>query len=150
MKPNNHYVKGVDAVESFEPKIIAYCCKYCSYSAADLAGSMRLSYPPNITIVQVPCTGKNDVLYLLKAFQKGADGVYVAGCLEGNCHFLTGNLRARKRVVYTKQLLDEIGIGGDRLEMYNMSASMGITFVEVAHKMTERIRQLGPNPIRRG
>ena len=110
---------------------------------------MRLSYPPNIKIVQVPCTGKVDVLYLLKSFQRGADGVYVAGCMEGDCHYLTGNLRARKRVEYTKKILDEIGIGGERLAMYNMSAAQGPRFVEVAKEMTERIKKLGPNPIKK-
>jgi len=109
---------------------------------------MRLSYPTNVKIVQVPCTGKVDVLYLLKSFQRGADGVYVAGCMEGDCHYLTGNLRARKRVEYTKKVLDEIGIGGDRLEMYNMSAGQGPRFVEVAKEMTERIKKLGPNPLK--
>jgi coenzyme F420-reducing hydrogenase delta subunit len=110
---------------------------------------MRLSYPPNIKIIQVPCTGKVDVLYLLKSFQRGADGVYVAGCMEGDCHYLTGNLRARKRVEFTKKILDEIGIGGERLEMYNMSAAQGPRFVEIAKEMTERIKKLGPNPIKR-
>ena len=110
---------------------------------------MRLSYPPNIKIIQVPCTGKVDVLYLLKSFQCGADGVYVAGCMEGECHYLTGNLRARKRVEYAKKILDEIGIGGERLEMYNMSAAQGPRFVEIAHEMTEKIKKLGPNPIKR-
>ena len=110
---------------------------------------MRLSYPTNIKIIQVPCTGKVDVVYLLKAFQRGADGVYVAGCMEGDCHYLTGNLRARKRVEYAKKILDEIGIGGDRLEMYNMSAAQGPRFVAVANEMTERIKKLGPNPIKR-
>ena len=109
---------------------------------------MRLSYPTNIKIIQVPCTGKVDVLYLLKSFKRGADGVYVAGCMEGNCHYLTGNLRARKRVEYTKKILDEIGIGGERLEMYNMSAAQGPRFVEIANEMTERIKKLGPNPIK--
>ena len=109
---------------------------------------MRLSYPTNIKIIQVPCTGKVDVLYLLKAFQYGADGVCVAGCLEGDCHFLTGNLRARKRVEYAKKILEEIGIAGDRLEMYNLSSAQGPRFVEIAIEMTERIKKLGPNPIK--
>ena len=110
---------------------------------------MRLSYPSNVKIVQMPCTGKVDVLYLLKSFQRGADGVYVAGCMEGDCHFLTGNLRARKRVEYVKKILDEIGIGGERLEMYNMSSAQGPRFVEAAKEMTERIKELGPNPIKK-
>lgn len=133
--------------DDFEPKIVAFCCHYCAYGAADLAGSMRLQYPPNIRVVRLPCTGKVDVLYLLRAFEEGADGVYVAGCLEGNCHFLNGNIRAKKRVAYAKKLLDQIGLGGDRLEMYNMSASMGTKFAEVATEMAERIKELGPSPL---
>lgn len=109
---------------------------------------MRLSYPANIKIIKLPCTGKVDVLYLLKTFENGADGVYVAGCMEGDCHYLTGNLRARKRVNYTKKILDDIGIGGERLEMYNMSAAQGPRFVEVANEMTERIKNLGPSPLK--
>ncbi len=134
---------------SFEPKIVAFCCHYCAFAAADLAGSMRLSYPSNVKIVKIPCTGRVDVGHLLKAFEAGADGVYVAGCLEGNCHYIEGNIWAKKRVQSVKRLLDEIGLGGDRLEMYNMSAAMGQRFAEVANEMTERIRQLGPSPLNR-
>ena len=111
---------------------------------------MRISYPPNIKIIQVPCTGKVDVLYLLKCFQKGADGVYVAGCMEGDCHYLRGNLRARKRVEYAKKILDEIGLGGERLEMYNLSAAMGQKFADLAREMTELIKKLGPSPVNKG
>ncbi|MCL4534881.1 MAG: hydrogenase iron-sulfur subunit [Bacteroidetes bacterium] len=134
---------------SFEPEIIGFCCQYCAFAAADLAGAMRLQYPPNVKIVLIPCTGRIDIIHLLRAFEDGADGVFVAGCLEGNCHFLEGNIWAKKRVIYTKGILDEIGVGGDRLEMYNMSAAMGQRFAEVATEMTERIRALGPNPARK-
>jgi coenzyme F420-reducing hydrogenase delta subunit len=133
-------------MDKFEPMIVAFCCHYCAYTAADLAGTMRLQYPPNVRIVRLPCTGKVDVRFLLEAFEKGADGVYVAGCMEGDCHFLTGNFRAKKRVAYAKRLLEEIGIGGERLEMYNISAAMGPRFAEVAREMTEKIRNLGPSP----
>ncbi len=109
---------------------------------------MRLSYPDSIRIIQLPCTGKVDVIHLMEAFQKGADGVYVVGCLEGECHYLTGNLRAKKRVEYTKKLLDEIGVGGERLEMYNIAASDGPRFAEVAREMDEKIRSIGPSPIK--
>lgn len=135
--------------EQFEPEIIAFCCHYCAYGAADLAGSMRLNYPANVKIVKLPCTGKVDIIYLLKAFEDGADGAYVAGCLEGNCHFIDGNIKAKRRVARAKKLLDEIGVGGERLEMFNMSASMGPRFAEVAREMTEKIRELGPNPLRK-
>lgn len=133
----------------FEPKIVAFCCYYCAYSAADLAGSMRLQYPANVRLIEIPCTGKTDVRILLEAFEDGADGVYVAGCMERDCHFLRGNLRAKKRVQYAKKILDEIGIGGERLEMYNLSSSMGPRFAEIAREFTEKIRQLGPSPLNR-
>lgn len=137
-------------MEKFEPVIVAFCCHYCAYTAADMAGSMRLSYPPNVKIVRVPCTGKVDVIHIMRAFQKGADGVYVAGCLEGDCHFKNGNVKALRRVEYTKKLLDEIGIGGKRLEMITMSAGMGLRFAQTAKEFTEKIRGLGPNPIKTG
>ncbi len=133
--------------DDFEPQIIAFCCHYCSYAAADLAGSMRLQYPTNIKILKIPCTGKIDVIYLLSAFEEGADGVFVAGCEEGSCHFITGNIRAKKKVQYTKKILDEIGIGGERLEMYNLSAAMGQKFADITREMTERIKKLGPSPL---
>jgi F420-non-reducing hydrogenase iron-sulfur subunit len=110
---------------------------------------MRLSYPANVKITKVPCTGRVDSVLILKAFESGVDGVYVAGCLEGECHFLKGNLRAKKRVQHAKALLDEVGLGGGRLEMYNMSAAQGQRFAEVAREMTEKIRALGPSPIRK-
>lgn len=132
-----------------EPQVVAFCCHYCAFAAADLAGTMRLSYPSNVKIIRVPCTGKADMLYLMRAFEDGADAVFVAGCLEGNCHYLEGNLRAKKRVQYVKKLLDEIGLGGERLEMFNMSAAMAQKFAEAASEMTQRALRLGPSPLRR-
>jgi coenzyme F420-reducing hydrogenase delta subunit len=110
---------------------------------------MRLNYPSNVKIVKVPCTGRVDNLLILKAFESGVDGVYLAGCLEGECHFLKGNLRAKKRVQYVKSLLEETGLGGGRLEMYNMSSAQGQRFAEVAREMTEKIKALGPSPAKR-
>ena len=136
-------------MEQFEPVIVAFCCHYCAYTAADVAGSMRISYPPNVHIIKVPCSGKVDGLHIMKAFQKGADGVYVAGCLEGDCHFKDGNIKASRRVAYLKRLLDEIGVGGERLEMITMSAGMGERFASTAAEFTENIRRLGPNPVKR-
>src|SRR3990172_6807528 len=107
---------------------------------------MRLNYPSNVKIVKVPCTGRVDILLMLKAFESGVDGVYLAGCLEGECHFLRGNLRAKKRVQYVKTLLEEVGLGGERIQMYNMSSAQGQRFAEVAREMTEKIRTLGPSP----
>jgi F420-non-reducing hydrogenase iron-sulfur subunit len=111
---------------------------------------MRLSYPSNVKVVKVPCTGRVDILLILKAFESGVDGVYVAGCMEGECHSLRGNLRARRRVEYVKGLLDEVGLGGERVEMFNMSASQGQRFAQCAREMTERIRSLGPSPVKKG
>lgn len=110
---------------------------------------MRLQYPTNIRIIKVPCTGKVDVIHLLTAFEAGADGVFVVGCMEGDCHYVEGNLFAKKRVNRVKAILDKVGIGGQRLEMFNLSAGMGGRFAEVAQEMTDRIQELGPSPIRK-
>jgi len=109
---------------------------------------MRIQYPENIKIIGVPCTGKVDVLHLLRAFEKGADGVYVVGCLEGDCRFNSGNLRARKRVEQAQHILESIGVGGERVQMYNLSSGEGPRFAEIAVEMTEKIRKMGPNPIK--
>lgn len=134
--------------QRFEPEIVAFCCHYCAYTAADMAGSKRLSYPPNVKIIRVPCTGKIDAIHIMKALEKGADGVYVAGCLEGDCHFKTGNIRAARRVARVQALLEEIGMDGRRVEMITMSAGMGERFALTAVEFTEKIRQLGPSPVR--
>ncbi len=137
--------KGEDG---FEPRIVGFCCNWCSYAAADLAGISRLKYPPNVRIIRVPCTGKVDPLYILRAFELGADAVFLSGCLEGECHYLTGNLYARDRVERLKRDLEKIGLGG-RLEMFFISAAMGKEFAEATTKLTERIKELGPSPLRR-
>ena len=109
---------------------------------------MRLQYPPDIRIIQVPCTGKVDILHLLAAFEEGADGVFVAGCLEGDCHFIEGNLRAKQRVKRVKEILEQVGLGSDRVEMFNLSAGQGGRFAEIVREMDQKIRELGPSPIR--
>jgi F420-non-reducing hydrogenase iron-sulfur subunit len=108
---------------------------------------MRLQYPTNVRLIMMPCTGRVDVIHLLNAIEEGADGVYVAGCLEGDCHYLTGNLKARKRVGLVKKMLEELGIEPERVEMYNLSAAQGPRFAEIAREMTEKIRTLGPSPV---
>jgi coenzyme F420-reducing hydrogenase delta subunit len=132
---------------TFEPKIVAFCCHYCAYASADLAGSMRLQYPPGVRIIRTPCTGRLEVEYYMKAFENGADGVLVAGCLEGGCHFIEGNLIAKKRVSATRKILEESGLEKERLRMVNISAAMAINLVEVIHEMVYIIKELGPNPI---
>jgi F420-non-reducing hydrogenase iron-sulfur subunit len=131
-----------------EPIILAFCCHYCAYAAADLAGSMRLQYPGNVRVLRFPCTGKIEPNYILTAFERGVDGVMVAGCLEGGCHFLEGNLRARRRVERVRQLLGEIGIEPERLEMFNLSSAEGLRFAAIATEMSQRIARLGPSPLR--
>jgi len=107
---------------------------------------MRLQYAPTVRIVEMPCSGTIDHRVLLQTFEDGADGVFVAGCMEGDCHFLKGNIRAKKRVNQVKKILDEIGFGGERLEFFNLSAAQGQRFAEIVTEMTERIRKLGPSP----
>jgi len=132
----------------FEPKLVAFCCTYCAYTAGDLAGSMRLDYAPNVRVVKILCTGKIDAVLLLRAFEDGADGVYVAGCAPGDCHFLEGNLRAIQVVAYAKRLLAEVGVEPERLEFFHIPASAGPLFAARANEMTERVRKLGPNRLR--
>jgi len=109
---------------------------------------MRLKYPSSIKIIRVPCTGKVDLLHVLRAFEKGADGVYVVGCEEGSCQYTKGNFRARKRIEQAQNILDTIGIGGERAQMYNLSSGEGTRFAQFAIEMEERIQKLGPNPIK--
>jgi F420-non-reducing hydrogenase iron-sulfur subunit len=110
----------------------------------------KIFEPINIRIVKIPCSGCLDAQHVLDAFEGGADGVMVAGCLEGDCHFQTGNLHAKRRVSWLQRLLKEIGLDGERLQMYNMSSAMGGEFAQAATEMTERIRELGPSPLRKG
>ncbi len=109
-----------------------------------------MQYPPNVRVIQLPCSGRVDILHLLRAFEDGADGVYVAGCLEGDCHFLTGNLKARRKVEYVKGVLSQLGLEPERIEMFNMSSAEGPRFAEVAREFTEQIRQVGPSPVPAG
>lgn len=132
-----------------EPVILALCCHYCAYAAADMAGSMRLQYPSSVRVLRFPCTGKIEVNYILGAFERGIDGIMVAGCLEGGCHFLEGNLRARRRIERAKGILDEIGLGGGRLEMFNLSSAEGPRFAQIATEMHQRVVKLGNSPLRR-
>lgn len=137
-----------DNGRDFEPEITAFMCIYCGYMAADTASALRIQYPANVKLVKLTCTGKTDPRYILKAFEDGADGVYVVACPMGNCHHVRGNVRGLARVERTKRLLDDIGLSGERLNMYFMSGGQGNAFAEAAQEMTERIRDLGPNPLK--
>ncbi len=133
----------------FDPEITAFMCIYCGYMAADTASALRIEYPANVKLIKLPCTGKTDAKYLLKAFEDGADGVYVIACPKGNCHHVRGNERGELRVKRTKQVLDEIGLGGERLDMFFMSGGQGLSFADAAKEMTDRIRELGPSPLKK-
>jgi F420-non-reducing hydrogenase iron-sulfur subunit len=132
-----------------EPLILALCCHYCAYAAADLAGSMRLQYPASVRVLRFPCTGKIEPNDIMNAFERGIDGVFVAGCLEGGCHFVEGNLRARRRVERIQGMMREIGIEPERLEMFNLSSADGGRFAEIVTEMANRLKELGPSPLRR-
>lgn len=134
----------------FEPELTAFTCGYCAYMSGDTAGAMRIQYPYNVKVVRLPCTGKTDARYLLSAFEEGADGVYIIACPIGNCHHVRGNERARARVVRTQKLLEQIGLGGDRLDIFFLSGGMGESFAAAAREMTERVRKLGPSPLGNG
>jgi coenzyme F420-reducing hydrogenase delta subunit len=136
------------ANQTFEPEITAFYCIYCGYMAADTAGALQVQYPANVKFVRMPCTGKTDVRYLLEAFEQGADGAYIVACPIGNCHHVRGNERGRARMTRAKQILDEIGLGGERLDMFFMSGSQAQAYANAAQVMTERVRKLGPNPLK--
>ena len=133
---------------NFEPEITAFYCVYCGYMAADTAGALHIQYPANVKFVRLPCTGKTDIRYILEAFEQGADGVYQVACPIGNCHHVRGNERGLARIQRAKAILDDVGLGGDRLDMFFMSGSQGHAFAIAAQAMTDRIRKLGPNPLK--
>ncbi len=130
-----------------EPKIIAFLCNWCSYAGADLAGTSRLQYPPNIRVIRVPCSGRINPLYIIKALTSGADGVMVSGCHPGDCHYLSGNLYARRRFTVLKKLLTTAGIDPERVQFTWVSASEGGRFAEVIREVTEKVKSAGPNKI---
>ena len=128
----------------FEPTIIGFLCNWCSYAGADMTGTSRLSYPPSIRIIRVPCSGRIEPLYVLKAFLEGADGVLVAGCHPGDCHYGDGNYYARRRYALMHSLLSFVGIESQRLQVDWVSAAEGNRFAQVVTKLTEQVKQLGP------
>jgi len=135
--------------EQFEPKIVGFLCNWCSYAGADLAGVSRIQYPPSIRIIRVMCSGRVDPAFILEAFRNGADGVLVAGChLPSDCHYLSGNFKAQRRINLLKNVLEQFGIEPERLRLEWISASEGDRFATVIKDMTEQIKKLGPNPLK--
>jgi Coenzyme F420-reducing hydrogenase, delta subunit len=135
------------ADENWKPKILAIICNWCSYAGADLAGGSRIQYPPDIRAIRVMCTGRIDPLFILKAFQDGADGVLVSGCHFGDCHYLEGNYKAAKRMFLLKTVLKNIGFEDKRLRMTFVSASEGAKWATVIEDVVKTIKDLGPSPI---
>lgn len=135
------------ADENWEPKILGFCCNWCSYAGADLAGVSRLQMPTDFRIVRVMCSGRIDPLFVLKALESGADGVIAMGCHPGDCHYLTGNLKAQRRALFINKMLEQIGLGG-RFELHWVSASEGPLFQETIKGFEERIKALGPSPVK--
>ncbi len=134
--------------EEFEPKILAFCCNWCAYAGADLAGVSRMQYPPNIRIIRVMCSGRVDPEFVLKAFTLGADGVLVLGCHPGDCHYSSGNYKTMRRVPLTEKLLEQFGVEQERLKLEWVSAAEGARFAQVVTDFTNRIKELGPNPLK--
>ncbi len=132
------------ANEEWAPKIVAIVCNWCTYAGADLAGISRIQYPPNVRIMRVPCTGRINPFYIVKALQAGADGVLVSGCHPGECHYISGNLVARRKFAMLKSFLDYIGIEGDRTTFTWVSASEGERFAQVIKGVTAKVQALGP------
>ena len=135
----------------FEPKIVGFLCNWCAYAGADLAGVSRIQYPTNLRIIRVMCSGRIDPAFVLEAFKDGADGVLVAGChLPSDCHYLSGNFKAQRRIFLLKNVLEQFGIEPERLRLEWVSASEGDRFAKVITELVEEIRKLGPGPFKNG
>ncbi len=134
--------------ETYEPTIVAFLCNWCTYTAADLAGTSRLVYPANVKIIRMMCSGMVDPKYVVKAFLEGADGVLIGGCWPGDCHYINGNLKARRRVALLHAVIDQFGIDKERLWLRWVAASEGNMFSEIVEEMSLKLREMGPNPLR--
>lgn len=141
--------KNTTTSEGFEPKIIGFLCNWCSYTGADLAGVSRLQYPPNFIPIRVMCTGAVDPVYVIKALLEGADAVLIAGCHPGDCHYLSGNYKARRRVSILKKLMEDIGLEERRVRLEWISASEGQKFADTVNEMVKETKELGPNPFKK-
>ncbi len=128
----------------WEPRIVAFLCNWCSYAGADLAGVSRIQYPPNVRVIRVPCSGRINPLFIIKALQSGADGVLVSGCHPGDCHYISGNLYARRKFALLKNLLEYVGIEPERVHFSWVSAAEGVRFAEILEKVIASVRALGP------
>lgn len=132
----------------FNPKIVAFCCNQSGYPAADMAGTLRQILPTNVEIVRVPCAGRIETIYLLKALEKGADGILIFACYEENCQFLRGNLRVKGRLSYAHQMMEKIGLEKERIEICHLATNQGVKLAETLRRKAEQLKKLGPNPLR--
>ncbi len=135
-------------MDEYEPKIIAFLCNWCTYTGADLAGTSRLQYPANVRIIRLMCTGAVDTIYILKALIEGADGVLIGGCHPGDCHYQTGNYKARRRVVILKKILNQFGYDEERIWLRWISASEGKLFADTITEIVKELKEKGPNPVK--
>jgi coenzyme F420-reducing hydrogenase delta subunit len=133
-------------MSTFDPKIVAFCCDQSGYPAADMAGTLKLKLPKNVEIVRVPCAGRIETIYLLKALEKGADGVLVFACYEENCQFIRGNLRAKGRLAYAHRMIEKIGFEKERIEICHLATNNGAKLAETLRRKSEQLKKLGPNP----
>ena len=134
--------------KTWKPRIVGFCCNWCAYAGADMAGTSRLKYPANVMPIKVMCSGRVDPEFILNAFEKGADGVFIGGCHPGDCHYVNGNLRTRRRVKMMKKLLEQMGVNPKRLRLEWISATEGAKFARVIKEFVEEIKELGPSPWR--
>lgn len=132
----------------FEPNIVAFVCKWCTYTAADLAGTSRIQYPPNVKIIRLMCSGSVDPIFVVKALSQGADGVLIGGCHPGDCHYVSGNYKARRRILILKTILKNVGFEADRVWIRWISASEGKYFATVITEMVEQLKKMGPSPLK--
>jgi F420-non-reducing hydrogenase iron-sulfur subunit len=135
-------------MSDFEPKIVAFACNWCAYAAADLAGTSRMSYPPNVELIRVMCSGMVDPIYVLRAFETGFDGVLIAGCHPGDCHYISGNLKAEERVKALQRLLHTLGLEDGRLRLEWCSTAEGEKFANTVTEFVAKLKELGPSPFR--
>jgi F420-non-reducing hydrogenase iron-sulfur subunit len=135
-------------MDDFEPRIVAFLCNWCAYTGADLAGTSRIQYPPNVRAIRVMCTGGVDPIYVIKALLEGADGVLIGGCHPGDCHYQSGNLKARRRVAILRSILEQLGLDPDRVWLRWISASEGKLFADTITEMVQELKEKGPNPMR--
>ncbi len=132
----------------FNPKIVAFCCDQSGYPAADMAGALKRKLPKEVEIVRVPCAGRIETIYLIKALERGADGVLIFACYEDNCQFLRGNLRVKGRLSYAHRMMERVGLEKERLEICHLATNQGVRLAEILHQKVEQLKKLGPNPVR--